>query len=393
MRLLDGIRILDFTQHQAGPYGAALLADFGADVVKIERPGGDPGRGSFPDVEGLNPFFQTNNRNKRGLCLDLAKPEAIAVVERLVDRADVLVHNLKPGSMDKLGLGAARLRVRNPRLVYAALSTFGPKGPKRNATGVDLIGQAESGIMSVTGPENGDALPVGTALADALGGVNLALAMSLALLARERTGVGQEIHVSLVGGLMGVQAWEIQHHLLSGIVPPRGGHSHPQIRTIWTSFAAADGDFVVAEVKDSWAGICRAVDKPELAADERFRSIGRRYKNREVLRELLASVFRERSVEMNVSRLRTEGVMAAPVKDYAALAADEGVRANGYVRTFEHPTRGTMNVSGPYLHFSDTPPTIERLAPALGEHGDEVLREAGFADDEIAALRGAGVLG
>src|SRR5919109_1215628 len=132
MDLLEGIRVLDFTQHQAGPYGAALLADFGADVVKIERPGGEPGRTSFPDVDGMNPFFQTNNRGKRGLCLDLARPEAIAVVERMVDRADVLVHNLKPGSMEKLGLGGARLRERNPRLVYAAVSTFGPHGPKRS---------------------------------------------------------------------------------------------------------------------------------------------------------------------------------------------------------------------------------------------------------------------
>jgi crotonobetainyl-CoA:carnitine CoA-transferase CaiB-like acyl-CoA transferase len=223
--------------------------------------------------------------------------------------------------------------------------------------------------------------------------VNLALAVSLALLARERSGVGQEIHVSLVGGLMALQAWELQHHLLSKTVPPRGGHSHPQIRTIWTSFAATDGDFVVAEVRDSWPGICRSIDRAELAADERFRSVGRRYKHREILRGILADAFGERTVDENVARLRAEGVMAAPVKDYAALAADPDVRANGYVRPFDHPTRGAIDVSGPHLHFSAMPPEIRKLAPALGEDTDAVLREVGYAETEITALREAKVLG
>ncbi|MGH7856531.1 MAG: CaiB/BaiF CoA transferase family protein, partial [Candidatus Binatia bacterium] len=316
MGVLDGFRILDFTQHQAGPYGTALLADFGADVIKIERPGGDPGRTNHPQVEGVNAFFLVNNRGKRSLCLDLGKPAAIAIVRRLVEGADALVHNLKPGAMEKLGLGYPAVRDMNPRVVYAAASTFGPSGPRRSLTGVDLVAQAESGIMSVTGPEGGDALPVGAALADALGGINLAFGVVAALLARERTGKGQEVHVSLVGGLIGIQAWELQHYLLARTVPPRGGRSHPLIKTLWQSFSARDGSFVLAEVKDSWAGTCRAIGKPELATDGRFDRVGRRLKNRTALIAILDEAFARWTVAECVERLRGEGVLAAPVRTY-----------------------------------------------------------------------------
>src|SRR5205809_1518382 len=200
MDLLQGIRVLDFTQFQAGPYGTALLADFGADVIKIERPGGDPARANFAEIDGVNGFFLVNNRGKRSLCLDLAKPSALEIVRRLISRSDVLVHNLKPGAMEKLGLGYEAVRVANPRMIYAAASTYGPKGSRKDSMGVDLIAQAESGIMSVTGLAEGGALPVGVAIADALGGINLAFGVIAALYARERTGRGQAVQVSLIGG-------------------------------------------------------------------------------------------------------------------------------------------------------------------------------------------------
>ncbi|MGH7897063.1 MAG: CaiB/BaiF CoA transferase family protein [Candidatus Binatia bacterium] len=393
MGILDGIRILDFTQHQAGPYGTALLADFGADVVKIERPGGDPGRTNHPEVNGVNAFFLANNRGKRSLCLDLAKPAAIDVVRRLLSSSDAIVHNLKPGAMEKLGLGYETVRVLNPRLVYAAASTFGPLGAKSDMTGVDLIAQAESGIMSVTGLPGGDALPVGVAIADALGGINLAFAVTAALFARERTGRGQAVNVSLVGGLLGLQAWELQHHLLSGAVPPRGGRSHPLIKTLWQSFQASDGELVIAEVKDSWGGICRAIGKPELAADERFRSVGRRLKNRAAILEILEAAFRVETVADCVRRLRAECVLAAPVRSYEDIARDPDSRADGYIRSLDHPDKGPIEVSGPFLHFSDTPPEIRRGAPRVGEHGVEILGELGFGTAEIERLRTYGVLG
>ncbi len=393
MDLLAGIRVLDFTQHQAGPYGAALLADFGADVVKIERPGGDPGRVNHPQVNGVNAFFLVNNRGKRSLCLDLEKPAGLDVAERLVRGFDVLVHNLKPGAMEKLGLGYPRIRELNPRMVYAAASTFGPKGPRRHLTGVDLIAQAESGIMSVTGLAGGNALPVGSAIADALGGINLAFGIMSALFARERTGKGQEVSVSLVGGLLGIQAWEMQHYLLAREPFARAGRGHPLVKTLWTSFTAKDGDFVVAEVTNSWGGICRAIGRPELAGDERFESIGRRLKHRAALLGLVEPAFAGWTIDEAVEKLRAEGVLAAPVRTYRDLAADPDVRANGYVVPLDHPTKGPMETPGPFLHFSETPAAVRGAAPELGQHGDEVLSELGLSTAEIDRLRAEGVLG
>jgi len=390
--ILDGIRILDFTQHQAGPYGTALLADFGADVVKIERPGGDPARTNHPDVNGVNAFFLANNRGKRSLCLDLAKDAAREVARRLIARSDALVHNLKPGAMEKLGLGYEDVRVLNPRMIYAAASTYGPAGARKDTTGVDLIAQAESGIMSVTGLADGDALPVGVAIADALGGINLAFGVISALYARETTGRGQAVQVSLVGGLLGLQAWELQHYLLSRTPSPRGGRSHPLIKTLWQSFSARDGDFVVAEVKDSWGGICRAIGRPELAGDERFRSVGRRLKNRAALLEILEAAFRVASVAECVGRLRAEGVLAAPVRSYEDIARDDDTRANGYIRPLEHPQKGTIETPGPFLHFSESPAEIRRAAPTIGEHTAEILVEIGYQISEIEHLRSDGAI-
>jgi CoA:oxalate CoA-transferase len=392
MDLLQGVRILDFTQYQAGPYGSALLADFGADVIKIERPGGDPARTNQPDVDGVNAFFLVNNRGKRSLCLDFGKPSALEIVRRLISRSDVLVHNLKPGTMEKLGLGYDAVRVANPRMVYAAASTYGPKGSRKDAMGVDLIAQAESGIMSVTGLAEGGSLPVGAAIADALGGINLAFAVIAALYARTQTGRGQAVQVSLVGGLLGLQAWEMQYHLLSGAVSPRGGRSHPLVKTLWQSFTASDGDFVVAEVKDSWSGVCRAVGRPELADDERFRSVGRRLKNRRALLEILGNEFRKAPVLQCVERLRAEGVLAAPVRGYQDIARDDDTRVDGYIRSVDHPTKGRIDTPGPFLHFSETPPAIRRAAPALGEHTTEILAECGYEAGEIERLRGAGTI-
>jgi crotonobetainyl-CoA:carnitine CoA-transferase CaiB-like acyl-CoA transferase len=392
MDILQGIRVLDFTQHQAGPYGAALLADFGADVVKIERPGGDPARTNFPEIDGVNTFFLVNNRGKRSVCLDLSKAAAQAVARRLASNADALVHNLKPGAMEKLGLGYSDLQPLNPRLVYASASTYGPHGSMKNASGVDLIAQAESGIMSVTGLPEGDALPVGAAVADALGGVNLAFAVIAALYARERSGVGQAVQVSLVGGLLGLQAWELQNHVLSHALSPRAGRSHPFVKTLWQTFRASDGEFVVAEVKDSWPGICRAIGRTELGSEERFRSVGRRVKHRAALLEVLESTFASATVSEWVQRLRAEGVLAARVRSYADIAADPDTVANGYLRRLAHPTKGPIETPGPFLHFSATPPKIRAGPPDLGEHTLVVLREAGYGDRDIDELRSAGAI-
>jgi crotonobetainyl-CoA:carnitine CoA-transferase CaiB-like acyl-CoA transferase len=294
--------------------------------------------------------------------------------------------------MEKLGLGYEAVRVANPRMIYAAASTYGPKGSRKDATGVDLIAQAESGIMSATGLAEGGPLPVGAAIADALGGINIAFAVIAALYARSRTGRGQAVQVSLVGGLLGLQAWEMQHHLLSGALSPRVGRSHPLVKTLWQSFAASDGDFVVAEVKDSWGGICRAIDHPELADDERFRSVGRRLKHRRALLEILDTAFRKASVSQWLQRLRAEGVLAAPVRNYQDIARDEDTRADGYIRSVEHPTKGRIDTPGPFLHFSDTPPAIRSAAPALGQHTAEILAECGYDAAEIDRLRGSGTV-
>jgi crotonobetainyl-CoA:carnitine CoA-transferase CaiB-like acyl-CoA transferase len=294
--------------------------------------------------------------------------------------------------MEKLGLGYADLQPLNPQLVYAAASTYGPLGSMKNASGVDLIAQAESGLMGITGLPGGDGLPVGAAVADALGGVNLAFAVTAALYARERSGMGQAVNVSLVGGLLGLQAWELQNHVLSRMPSPRAGRSHPFVKTLWQSFRGSEGEFVVAEVKDSWPGICRAIGRPELVGEERFRSVGRRLKHRAALLEILENVFAAAPAAEWVRRLRAEGVLAAPVRSYADIAADPDTLANGYLRRLAHPKKGTIVTPGPFLHFSATPPEIRAAAPELGEHTLAVLREAGYGDRDIDELRSGGAI-
>ena len=240
--------------------------------------------------------------------------------------------------------------------------------------------------MSVTGLPQGPALPVGVAIADALGGINLAFSVMSALYGRERTGRGQLVQVSLVGGLLGLQAWEMQHHLLSGAPSARSGRSHPLIKTLWQSFTAADGDLVIAEVKDSWTGICRAIGRPELAADERFRSVGRRLKHRTALLEILEAALRTETVSEWVRRLRAEGVLAAPVRGYQEIAGDADSRADGYIRRLDYPEKGGIETPGPFLHFSETPPDVRAGAPRVGQHSEEILREIGYTADEVERL-------
>ncbi len=391
---LEGIRVLDFTIAQQGPYATLLLADMGAEVIKVEAPGrGEVGRILGMDRKsGFSCYFFAINRGKKGLALDLKSPQGREVALRLARDCDVAVHNFRPGVMEKLGLGYEAFRAANPRIVYAGASAFGTKGPLGRKPGNDILAQAMSGLMSVTG-EDDTPMPVGVAIADHIGAVTLALGIVSALLARERTGAGQQVECSLLGSLIAAQSWELTHYLISGEKPAKAGRGHAHLPLLWYTYRTADGWLALGGVDPArWPGFCRAIDRPELETDERFDTIGKRIRGREGLNRLLEEQFSARRTDEWLPPLEAADIFCAPVYDYEQLARDPQVEANGYLTTMAHPRLGeTRVVPGP-IAFSETPAAVGGPEPGLGEHTEEVLRAFGYAEAEVAALREAGVI-
>ncbi|HWP35338.1 MAG TPA: CoA transferase, partial [Thermodesulfobacteriota bacterium] len=313
---LAGIRILDFTRVLAGPYCTMLLGDLGADVVKVEPPGGGDETRSWgpPFVRGESAYFLAVNRNKRSLVLDLAHPEARAAVERLVASADVLVENFRPGVAERLGLSAARLTARYPQLVYCAISAFGQGSPGSERPGYDLLIQAESGLMSVTGEPDGPPVKVGVAIADLVTGLHAALAIVAAIAARPaRGGRGGVIDVSLYDCTLALLSTLVTSYLATGRVPGRWGSAHPQI-VPYQAFAASDGYLVVCVTNDKfWRALCTCLERPDLADDPHFATNAGRVAARERLVAELAACFARRPVAEWLARLAAAGVPAGPI--------------------------------------------------------------------------------
>jgi CoA:oxalate CoA-transferase len=384
---LHDVFILDFTRYQQGPFATMLLADLGAEVLKVEeREHGDLGRRWATPNEGFSDYFEAYNRNKRSLTLDLRRPEAKAIVYKLVERADVVTENFRPGVMDRLDLGYEKLRAINPRLIYAAASAFGPSGPLRERPGFDHIAQAYGGIMVEQGGGPGrEPIALQGGFADQVSAMLLALGVSSALYARERDGAGQKVEVSLLGSQLIFQNRYLLNYLRTGTQP---------VRTTWrrsptyTHYKTADGYVAIAAVDPKhWQPLCRAIEMPELLEDPRFQEPFARDRSAAALTEIFEGRFAQRPTHDWLDALIAHDVPCGPVQDYAALADDPQVLANGYIEEIDHPVLGRLRVPGVPIHMSGTPPVRPGPAPELGQNTEETLLDLGYTWEQIEQLR------
>ncbi len=391
---LAGYRVLELAHLIAGPACGMYLADMGADVVKLEQPtGGDASRTAYgSQLGGESAVFVTVNRNKRSLALDLARPEGRAAFERLVARADVVIEAYRGGVAERLGIDWERLAPLNPRLVYCSLSAFGPTGPWRDKPGVDMLVQAMGGLMAVMGEPDGPPVLCGAPVLDTIGALMAGQGILTALLHRERTGQGQRVDVSLLNGTLLAHAARLSIFLATGEEPGRWGSGHPYI-VPFQAFEASDGWVYVAVWIDRlWAPFCAAIERPGLATDGRFATRADRLQRRAELTALLAEIFRGRRVAEWMATLEAHDVLCAPVNRYADLPDDPQVRATGLIVEQDHPRAGRFRTLDTPIRLGLTPGGIRTPAPALGEHSDAVLTEAGLAPAEIAGLRATGVV-
>ena len=394
---LSGVTVLDASRVLVGPFCTMQLGDLGADVIKVERPGiGDQTRGFQPPTYGdsdESAYYLSTNRNKRSIELNLGSEEGRTVFRHLASEADVVVHNFRVGKMAEWGLEYDDLRDANPGLVYCALSGYGEWGPKKDEPAFDIKLQAEGGMMSITGVEDGPPVRVGVAVADIGAGMYATQAILAALLERELgDGTGQKIDVSLFDGQVAWMSYQALNYFATGDPPGRMGSKHPNIAP-YQSFETRDGYVVVACSSDAfWPGFCRAVGREDLIDDERFATNDARVRHRESLERLLAEEFTAMTTEDALDRLAREDVPASDVRDLADVFADPQVDARGMHSSVEHPTAGDVEMPASPMHFSRTPTSIRAHPPLLGEHTEDVLREYGFADRDIERLRDAGAI-
>jgi crotonobetainyl-CoA:carnitine CoA-transferase CaiB-like acyl-CoA transferase len=373
MSALEGLRVLELTQVMAGPFCGQVLGDMGADVVKIEPPGGDSTRESLGTAA-----FLAVNRNKRSVALDLKSPEHQAVLHRLVRDADVLLENHRPGVAARLGADWETLSELNPRLIYASVSGFGQTGPYAQRPGYDLIAQGLSGVMSVTGEPGGEPVKCGIPIGDLSAALFCAVAILSAVVARERTGRGQRIDTSLFEGALALSVWETAELWGTGRVPQALGSAH-RLLAPYRALRTADGHLTVGgNTQPLWERLCEAIGRPGLASDARFATNDDRMAHRAELVAELESALAARSTGEWVSVLIEAGVPCGPIHDYRQVFEDEHTQAREMEVRLEHPVEGEIRALGIPVKLSDTPGAIRRPAPLLGEHTAEVLEEVGI---------------
>ncbi|MBI4240213.1 MAG: CoA transferase [Candidatus Rokubacteria bacterium] len=390
---LQGLSVLDFSTNLSGPYCSMILGDLGADVIKVERPdGGDEARGMPPFVNGQSAPFMTFNRNKRSLTLNLKVPEAVDIALKLADRADALLENMKPGTLARLGLGHEVVSRRNPRIVYCSISGFGQTGPYRERGGFDLIAQGMSGLMSITGEEEGPPLRVPLPISDLCGGMFATIGILAGLAARERTGRGQRVDTSLLETPIALAVYEAAQYFATGEVPQRLGAGH-RTSAPYQAFRTKDGWITVGgAAQHFWVRLCRLLGLDHLVADPRFGSNADRVKHRKELAALLQERFERETSAHWLDRLEAEGIPAGPIYTYDQVFADPQVRDREMAVEVEHPVAGRTRVLGIPIKLSETRAVIRRPAPGLGEQTSEILAELGLGPAERERLQARGAI-
>ena len=375
---LAGLRVIDLTQVMAGPFCTMLLADFGADVIKIEPPNGDSTR-TMPGAVGTDsPSFNAVNRGKRSVVLDLKSEEGVGAVKALVRSADVFVENYRPGALEKLGLGYAELSAINPRLIYASISCYGQTGPQRHKGGFDLVAQGVSGIMSVTGEPEGAPVKSGIPLTDLGAGMFATIGILAAVEYRHRTGKGQLVDTSLLDAWVGLSVWESTQYFSGRGIPERLGSAH-RMSAPYQAFRCADGYITLGGANDrSFPRICEVLGHSEWKQMPEFLTDGMRIKNRVDLAARIEAITSTKPRAHWLELFEAHNIPCGPINDYAQVFDDPQVIARELVVDVDHPTLGAIRALGSPIKLSETPPAVRRRAPLLGEHTEEVLAQAGI---------------
>ena len=395
MTPLDGITVLDFSRVLAGPYCTMQLGDLGARVIKIEQPGrGDDTRAWGPPfVGGESAYFLSINRNKESLALDLKDQRARPIVDVLLARADIVVENFRPGTMERLGLPYAVIAKRHPRIVYCSISGFGQTGPRRAEAGYDAMMQAEGGLMSITGAADGPPFRLGVAIGDIATGMLAVQSILAALLARHKTGRGQQIDIAMLDAVTALLTYQASFVFAAGLAPHRMGNRHPSIAP-YDTFPCADGEFVLAVGNDDqFARVTMLVGEPGLATDLRFATNAARVTNYDALRTILVGAFASRRRDDLLRDLTRVGVPCGGVRSVVEALGDPQLAAREMIVPLEHATAGPIRVLGTPLKFSDTPASIRTPPPALGQHTDAILeKDVELSPAAIHELRRSGVI-
>jgi formyl-CoA transferase len=389
---LAGIRVVDLTRVMTGPYCTMMLGDLGADVIKVELPGkGDDTRGWGPPfIEGEAVYYLSINRNKRSIALDLKSEAGKTALWRLIERADVLVENFSPGTMGRLGFDWDSVHARNPKLVFASISGFGQTGPSASRTAYDLIVQGMGGIMSVTGETGGMPTRLGVPIGDIGAGMFAAYAIAAALFSRSQTGEGQYIDVSMFGGQIALLTYQAGTYFATGEVPGPLGNAHPIVAP-YDTFKTKDGYVNLAVGNDAlWQRFCAALGLTEAAKDERFLTNAGRITNKVALYEVMDRVLSAMTTAETVATLDAAGVPCGAINRIDDVFAEPQVEHLQLRRDVPHPTIGQLSLTGFPYAFSDAELEIRQAPPLLGQQTEEILREAGFSDDEIACMLESG---